>query len=59
MRLALAAAEGLRVPMPLGSLLHDRFLRLLAHDGDNLDWAAIGGLAGQDAGLSRTDPPVS
>jgi 3-hydroxyisobutyrate dehydrogenase-like beta-hydroxyacid dehydrogenase len=54
-RLALAAAESLRVPMPLGSLLHDRFLRLLAHGGDSLDWAAIGGLAGQDAGLSRAD----
>jgi 3-hydroxyisobutyrate dehydrogenase-like beta-hydroxyacid dehydrogenase len=48
-RLALAAAESLRVPMPLGSLLHDRFLRLLAQGGDNLDWAAIGGLAAQDS----------
>jgi 3-hydroxyisobutyrate dehydrogenase-like beta-hydroxyacid dehydrogenase len=49
-RLALAAAESLRVPMPLGSLLHDRFLRLLAQGGDDLDWAAIGGLATRDAG---------
>jgi 3-hydroxyisobutyrate dehydrogenase-like beta-hydroxyacid dehydrogenase len=49
-RLTLAAAESLRVPMPLGSLLHDRFLRLLAQGGDNLDWAAIGGLASQDSG---------
>jgi len=49
-RLALAAAESLRVPMPLGSLLHDRFLRLLAQGGDHLDWAALGGLAAQDAG---------
>lgn len=49
-RLTLAAAEGLRVPMPLGSLLHDRFLRLMAQGGDKLDWAAIGGLASQDAG---------
>jgi 3-hydroxyisobutyrate dehydrogenase-like beta-hydroxyacid dehydrogenase len=49
-RLTLAAAESLRVPMPLGSLLHDRFLRLLAQGGDDLDWAAIGGLAAQDAG---------
>ena len=53
-RLALAAAESLRVPMPLGSLLHDRFLRLLAQGGDNLDWAAIGGLAAQDAGDAQT-----
>jgi 3-hydroxyisobutyrate dehydrogenase-like beta-hydroxyacid dehydrogenase len=49
-RLALAAAESLRVPMPLGSLLHDRFLRLLAQGGSHLDWAAVGGLAAQDAG---------
>ena len=49
-RLALAEAETLRVPMPLASLLHDRFLRLFAQGGDNLDWSAIGGLAIQDAG---------
>jgi 3-hydroxyisobutyrate dehydrogenase-like beta-hydroxyacid dehydrogenase len=48
--LALAAAETLRVPMPLGSLLHDRFLRLIAEGGEHLDWAAIGGLAARDAG---------
>jgi 3-hydroxyisobutyrate dehydrogenase-like beta-hydroxyacid dehydrogenase len=48
-RLTLAAAESLRVPMPLGGLLHDRFLRLLAQGGDDLDWAAIGGLSTQDA----------
>ena len=49
-RLALAAAERLRVPMPLGSLLHDRFLRLLAQGGDHLDWSAIGRLSAEDAG---------
>jgi len=48
-RLALAAAESPRVPMPLASLLHDRFLRLFAQDGEKLDWSAIGGLATQDA----------
>jgi 3-hydroxyisobutyrate dehydrogenase-like beta-hydroxyacid dehydrogenase len=51
-RLALAAAESLRVPMPLASLLRDRFLRLLAQGDDDLDWAAIGRLAAQDAGDS-------
>jgi 3-hydroxyisobutyrate dehydrogenase-like beta-hydroxyacid dehydrogenase len=54
-RLTLAAAETLRVPMPLASLLHDRFLTLLAHGGGALDWTAIGQLAAQDAGLG--DPP--
>jgi 3-hydroxyisobutyrate dehydrogenase-like beta-hydroxyacid dehydrogenase len=48
-RLALAAAESLSVPMPLCSLLHDRFLRLLSEGGADLDWAALGGLATQDA----------
>ena len=50
LRLTLAAAEWLRVPMPLANLLHDRFLRLLAHHGDALDWSAIGQLAAKDAG---------
>ena len=49
-RLTLAAAEDLRVPMPLASLLRDRFLTLLAHGGDTLDWSAIGQLAAKDAG---------
>ena len=49
-RLVLAAAEKLQVPMPLGGLLHDRFLRLLNEGGEALDWSAIGGLAAQDAG---------
>jgi 3-hydroxyisobutyrate dehydrogenase-like beta-hydroxyacid dehydrogenase len=49
-RLLLAAAETLRVPLPLASLLRDRFLTLLAHGGETLDWSAIGSLAARDAG---------
>jgi 3-hydroxyisobutyrate dehydrogenase-like beta-hydroxyacid dehydrogenase len=49
-RLTLAAGEALRVPMPLASLLRDRFLTLLAHGGEHLDWAAIVELAAGDAG---------
>jgi 3-hydroxyisobutyrate dehydrogenase-like beta-hydroxyacid dehydrogenase len=52
-RLALAAGDELRVPLPLASLLRDRFLSLLAHGGDTLDWSAIGGLAARDAGETR------
>jgi 3-hydroxyisobutyrate dehydrogenase-like beta-hydroxyacid dehydrogenase len=52
-RLTLAAAEQLRVPMPVASLLRDRFLRLLAEGGDGLDWSAIGGLASKDAAIVR------
>jgi 3-hydroxyisobutyrate dehydrogenase-like beta-hydroxyacid dehydrogenase len=51
-RLALAAAEDLRVPMPVASLLRDRFLTLMANGGENLDWSAIGGLAAKDSGQS-------
>jgi 3-hydroxyisobutyrate dehydrogenase-like beta-hydroxyacid dehydrogenase len=54
-RLALAAAEDLAVPMPLASLLRDRFLTLIAQGGDELDWAAIGGLAAADAGGPRPE----
>jgi 3-hydroxyisobutyrate dehydrogenase-like beta-hydroxyacid dehydrogenase len=51
-RLTLAAAEDLSVPMPLASLLRDRFLTLLARGGERLDWSAIGALAAVDAGLA-------
>jgi 3-hydroxyisobutyrate dehydrogenase-like beta-hydroxyacid dehydrogenase len=49
-RLTLAAAESLRVPMPLASLLRDRFLALLAQGGEKLDWSGIAKLAAKDAG---------
>jgi 3-hydroxyisobutyrate dehydrogenase-like beta-hydroxyacid dehydrogenase len=49
-RLTLAAAEDLRVPMPVASLLRDRFLTLIANGGENLDWSAIGKLAAKDSG---------
>ena len=49
-RLTLAAAEALRVPMPLASLLRDRFLTLLAGGGEALDWSAIAQLSAKDSG---------
>lgn len=54
-RLALAAAEELGVPLPMGSLLRDRFLRLIANGGAALDWSAIGSIAAQDAGIRPGD----
>jgi 3-hydroxyisobutyrate dehydrogenase-like beta-hydroxyacid dehydrogenase len=51
-RLLLTAAENLGVPMPVASLLRDRFLTLMAHGGERLDWSAIGGLPAQEAGLA-------
>jgi 3-hydroxyisobutyrate dehydrogenase-like beta-hydroxyacid dehydrogenase len=49
-RLVLAAGEELRVPLPMASLLRDRFLTLLANGGENLDWSAVGALAAWEAG---------
>ncbi|MFG1478227.1 NAD(P)-dependent oxidoreductase [Xanthobacter sp. V4C-4] len=51
-KLTLAAAEALEVPLPLASLLRDRFLTLLATGGADRDWSAIGLLAARDAGQS-------
>jgi hypothetical protein len=38
------------VPLPLASLIRDRFLTLLARGGDSLDWSAIAQLSADDAG---------
>jgi 3-hydroxyisobutyrate dehydrogenase-like beta-hydroxyacid dehydrogenase len=52
-RLTLAAGEMLRVPLPLASLVRDRFLALLAKGGESLDWSAISQLPAEDAGLIK------
>jgi 3-hydroxyisobutyrate dehydrogenase-like beta-hydroxyacid dehydrogenase len=49
-RLALAAGDDLQVPLPIASLLRDRFLTLLAHGGGQLDWSAVGALSAWEAG---------
>jgi 3-hydroxyisobutyrate dehydrogenase-like beta-hydroxyacid dehydrogenase len=60
-RLALEASENLRVPMPFASVLHDRFVELLARGGDECDWSEIGRMALEDAGElpAETRAPVS
>ncbi len=50
--LALSAAQELGASMPLGTLLRDRFARLLKEGGETLDWAAIAKLSADDAGLN-------
>jgi 3-hydroxyisobutyrate dehydrogenase-like beta-hydroxyacid dehydrogenase len=50
-RLLLAAGDTLGVPLPLASLLRDRFLTLVARYGEALDWSAIGKLPRRDAGV--------
>jgi 3-hydroxyisobutyrate dehydrogenase-like beta-hydroxyacid dehydrogenase len=48
--LALGAAEALMVPMPVASLLRDRFLMLIATGSGDFDWSALAALAARDAG---------
>lgn len=50
-RLALMAGEKLNVPLPLASLVRDKFLALLAQGGDGDDIAALGKVAAEQAGL--------
>jgi len=52
-RLLLAAAEEAAVPMPMASLVHDRFVAALAQGLGESDWAAIAGISYQNAGLPR------
>ena len=51
LRLALAEAEHLAVPMPAASLVHDRLVATVARGWVELDWSALGLLAASDAGL--------
>jgi 3-hydroxyisobutyrate dehydrogenase-like beta-hydroxyacid dehydrogenase len=51
LRLALAEAEQLAVPMSVASLVHDRLVAAVARGWAGLDWSALGLLAAADAGL--------
>ncbi|MGF6598650.1 3-hydroxyisobutyrate dehydrogenase-like beta-hydroxyacid dehydrogenase [Paraburkholderia sp. GAS448] len=56
-RLMLAAAEALGVPLPLASLVRDRFLSLRSQGiGAEHDWSAVALCALSDAGLSKQSP---
>jgi 3-hydroxyisobutyrate dehydrogenase-like beta-hydroxyacid dehydrogenase len=50
-RLLLAAAEEASVPMPMASLMHDRFVAALAQGFENADWSAVARVAYKNAGL--------
>jgi 3-hydroxyisobutyrate dehydrogenase-like beta-hydroxyacid dehydrogenase len=52
-RLLLAAAEEATVPMPMASLIHDRFVAALARGLDESDWAAIARISYENAGLRK------
>jgi 3-hydroxyisobutyrate dehydrogenase-like beta-hydroxyacid dehydrogenase len=50
-RLLLAAAEAAGVPMPMASLIHDRFVAAMAQGLGEADWAAIARISYRSAGL--------
>lgn len=50
--LALATATASSVPLPIGSLLHDRYLAAIAKGRGDLDWTAIALGVAEDAGLA-------
>jgi len=50
-RLLLEAAEDLEVPMPMASLVHDRFVAALAQGLGEADWSAIARVSYRNAGL--------
>ena len=50
-RLLLAAAEEANVPMPMASLVRDRFLSAMAQGLGEADWSAIARMSAQEAGL--------
>src|SRR5256886_1504247 len=50
-RLALEAADEATVPMPLASLMRDRYLSAVARGWGDADWAALARVAAADAGL--------
>jgi 3-hydroxyisobutyrate dehydrogenase-like beta-hydroxyacid dehydrogenase len=51
-RLVLEAAEAASVPMPVASVLRDRFITAMARGHEGKDWSVIGRVAAEDAGLS-------
>ncbi len=52
-RLVLAAAEAVDVPMPSASLIRDHVLAAIGRGMENLDWSSIARLAAENAGLAR------
>ena len=52
-RLVLQAADARAVPMPIASVLRDRFLTALARGHEHSDWSIVGQIAAEDAGLAR------
>ena len=50
-RLVLAAADEVAVPMPVASVIRDHYLSAVARGWGDMDWAALAKVAAEDAGL--------
>lgn len=50
-RLVLQAADAAGVPLPIASVVHDRFLSAVGRGHGEKDWSVIAKLAAEDAGL--------
>lgn len=50
-RLALAASDELKVPMPTASTLRDQMLQAISRGKGDLDWSGLGQLAAENAGI--------
>jgi 3-hydroxyisobutyrate dehydrogenase-like beta-hydroxyacid dehydrogenase len=53
-RLVLQAAEAANVPMPIASVVRDRFITAMARGNQDKDWSVLGRVAADDAGLPQT-----
>jgi 3-hydroxyisobutyrate dehydrogenase-like beta-hydroxyacid dehydrogenase len=53
-RLVLQAAEAASVPMPIASVVRDRFITAMARGNQDKDWSVIARVAAEDAGLTQT-----
>jgi 3-hydroxyisobutyrate dehydrogenase-like beta-hydroxyacid dehydrogenase len=53
-RLVLQAAEAANVPMPIASVVRDRFITAMARGNQDKDWSVIGRVAAEDAGLTQS-----
>lgn len=52
-RLVLQAAEAASVPMPIASVLRDRFITAMARGHQEKDWSVIASVAAEDAGIAK------
>jgi 3-hydroxyisobutyrate dehydrogenase-like beta-hydroxyacid dehydrogenase len=51
LKLALAAAESVDTPLPVGSMIRDHLLTAIARGMEDMDWSATAKLAAENAGL--------